>query len=137
MKYSKQRQEILQTVIDNRIHPTADTVYALMRQKMPDISLGTVYRNLNLLSQNGVIRKIPVPNGSDRFDSRLSPHEHMICTECGEVFDFDADIGKTIRDIAEEKLDFTVLSCSLTVYGICKNCRCKNNKGKNNEKGEE
>ena len=126
MKYSKQRAEILKTVTENRIHPTADTVYTLMREKMPDISLGTVYRNLNLLAENGDIRKIPVPNGSDRFDSRMNPHEHMICTECGEVFDIDMDIMSNVKPLAGREHNFTISSCSLTVYGICAKCAEKN-----------
>ncbi len=126
MKYSKQRAEILKTVTENRIHPTADTVYTLMREKMPDISLGTVYRNLNLLAENGDIRKIPVPNGSDRFDSRMNPHEHMICTECGEVFDIDMDIMSNVKPLADREHNFDVSSCSLTVYGICAKCAEKN-----------
>ncbi len=71
MNYSKQRELILKTVIENPIHPTADTVYEQVRRENPKISLGTVYRNLNFLSEMGILRKISMPVGSDRFDGRL------------------------------------------------------------------
>ena len=91
MKYSKQRELILQTVTQNPIHPTADAVYEQVRRENPKISLGTVYRNLNFLSELGILRKIPMPVGSDRFDGRLDEHYHMICDCCGRVFDVECD----------------------------------------------
>ena len=78
MNYSKQRELVLQAVLENPIHPTADGVYQQVRQQNPRISLGTVYRNLNFLAEMGMIRKISMPVGSDRFDGRLDQHDHMV-----------------------------------------------------------
>ena len=80
MNYSKQRELVFQTVLQNPIHPTADAVYEQVRRENPKISLGTVYRNLNFLSEMGMLRKISMPVGSDRFDGRLDEHYHMACT---------------------------------------------------------
>ena len=68
MRYSKQRELILNTVLQNKIHPTADDVYKLLRDEYPGLSLGTVYRNLNFLAEHDMLKKINVPNGSDCFD---------------------------------------------------------------------
>jgi len=73
MKYSRQRELIFETVIQNPVHPTADDIYSLVRTKLPNVSLGTVYRNLNLLSEQGDLYRIQLPNVSDRFDARIDP----------------------------------------------------------------
>jgi Fe2+ or Zn2+ uptake regulation protein len=125
MKYSKQRELILETVLQNRIHPTADDVYALIRQKLPNISLGTVYRNLNLLAQNGDILKISVPNGSDRFDGCTQPHFHMICSECKTVLDVELPEWKSLEESIFEQTGFAVSRCELLFYGTCKECSKK------------
>ena len=78
MKYSRQRELIYKTVMENPIHPSADTVYALVRKEQPTISLGTVYRNLNLLVREGMLQKISFPNVSDHFDGRLEEHCHIL-----------------------------------------------------------
>ena len=78
MNYSKQRELVLQAVLENPIHPTADGVYQQVRQQNPRISLGTVYRNLNFLAEMGMIRKISMPVGSDRFDGRLDQQGFLV-----------------------------------------------------------
>ena len=72
-------------------HPTADTVYLHIKEEFPNISLGTVYRNLNLLADIGEALRIPTPDGGDRFDGRCEPHYHVVCTNCGNVFDLEMD----------------------------------------------
>ena len=128
MKYSKQRQAVLQTVLDNKTHPTAETLYNQLRETMPEISLGTVYRNLNALAEHGAIKKVLVPNGPDRFDFRIQPHEHMLCTQCGKVFDINIDIMDDVSKKALTDCEFYVTDCSVTIYGLCSNCKHKNNK---------
>ncbi len=71
MKYSRQRELILETVMENPVHPTADTVYAMVREQEPNISLGTVYRNLNLLAEQGILRRIPMPAAATFLICRL------------------------------------------------------------------
>lgn len=125
MKYSRQRELILNTVAQTPVHPTADTVYHAIRGQLPNISLGTVYRNLKLLSELGVLRRIPVPSSSDRFDARISPHDHMICEHCGQVFDVELEALTGLAQIVKDKTGFAVSSHSLMIQGICKDCQIK------------
>jgi Fur family peroxide stress response transcriptional regulator len=89
--------------MQNQVHPTADTVYSFVRAQDPNISLGTVYRNLNLLCEQGLLRKISVPDASDRFDGRCEEHYHFVCTKCAKVFDVEPDslpgLGEQIERI--------------------------------------
>ena len=87
LKYSKQRASIKDYLMHTTSHPTADTVYLHIKEEFPNISLGTVYRNLNLLADIGEALRIPTPDGGDRFDGRCEPHYHVVCTNCGNVFD--------------------------------------------------
>lgn len=123
MKYSKQRELILTTVRKNVIHPTADQVYSIIRKTMPNISLGTVYRNLNLLAENGDIIKISLPNQSDRFDGTLEPHYHMICNKCNKVFDIKLNCLNELSDDVFKNYQFSVEHFNLIINGTC--CDCK------------
>lgn len=124
MKFSKQRQQILETVITNPIHPTANQVYNAVRKITPNISMGTVYRNLNHLSEQGLLLKIGVANGCDRFDGRTDKHFHMICNECEKVYDIELEELKNLADRVHKESNFIVTGFDLTIEGICKNC-CK------------
>lgn len=125
MNYSKQRELILKTVVENPIHPTADAVYEQARRVNPRISLGTVYRNLNFLSEMGILRKISMPVGSDRFDGRLDEHYHMICTGCGQVFDVECAALEGLDRQLLESQGFWVQKRHLLLTGLCKRCRGK------------
>ena len=87
IKYSKQRAIIMDFLKDRKDHPTADVVYTNVRKTLPNISLGTVYRNLMLLTELGEIRKVQVGDGVDHFDPITDEHDHFVCTECGGVYD--------------------------------------------------
>ena len=98
MKYSKQREHILKTLRENVIHPTADEIYALARKGMPSLSLATVYRNLNQLAENGIIRRIDGLDGSVHFDHNLCKHYNFIFTKCNKVYDVAYDIAPDFAD---------------------------------------
>ena len=124
-RYSRQREIILQAVQSHPIHPSADEVYHIVKAENPNISLGTVYRNLNYLSENGSIVKILVPNSADRFDARTDEHYHMICSKCGRVYDLPGEL-ESMQRVSEEIQSKTGIQCSgirLLVEGICKNCQ--------------
>ena len=87
LKYSKQRESIKNFLVTRYDHPTAETVYLNIRKEFPNISLGTVYRNLNLLAEIGEIQKLSPGIGPDRFDGNPAPHYHFICRHCGCVMD--------------------------------------------------
>lgn len=122
MNYSKQRELILQTILENPVHPTADEVYQQVRRQNPKISLGTVYRNLNFLSEMGMIRKISMPVGSDRFDGRLDQHDHMACTHCGRVFDVECGALQQLDRQILEQQGFRVRDRHLLLTGLCRDC---------------
>ena len=124
--YSKQREEIINILKESYSHPTAEEVYLLAKEKNPNISRGTVYRNLNNLVEKGEIIKIDMSD-SDRFDYMKDDHSHVICAECGRVIDyhhdFDMDnISKEIR--TQSGLEF--FSCNIAIKGICDKCNNKN-----------
>lgn len=127
LKYSRQRASILEYLSHTTAHPTADMVYMHVREEFPNISLGTVYRNLNLLSDIGEIIKIPTPDGGDRFDGRTDPHYHVVCRSCGNVFDLELDesFDRMIRDAANQKFDGIIESHNILFHGKCKNCHDK------------
>ena len=87
LKYSRQREAIKRCLTDRMDHPTAEMIYASLHEEDPRLSLGTVYRNLALLTQLGEIRKIPTGDGPDRFDGNISRHFHFICRKCHCVAD--------------------------------------------------
>ena len=123
-RYSKQRELVLKTVMDNLIHPTAQEIYNMTREKDPTISMGTVYRNLNLLAEQGKILRIKVPGGADRYDGTIAPHNHAVCTRCGMVMDYDYSFDDLNRSLLE-KSGFKCEELNITVRGTCKNCLSK------------
>ena len=122
IKYSRQREHILQYLRSTTKHPTAETIYQHMKTEHPNISLGTVYRNLALLVQLGEIQKISSPDGADRFDANTSPHYHFICTECGAVLDLELSPLDHINLLAEHKFQGTIEGHVTLFYGKCPDC---------------
>ena len=100
IKHSRQREMIKAFLKSRKDHPTADIVYMNVRQQNPNISLGTVYRNLTLLADMGEIRRLRVGDGVDHFDADTSPHYHFVCTECGAVIDLEMDSIEGITELA-------------------------------------
>ena len=111
--------------MSRRDHPTADALYASIREEFPNISLGTVYRNLNLLVETGEILKLTCGSGPDHYDGNVAPHYHFVCRECGQVYDMDldemADLNASVQAKAPGKID----SHSILFYGRCEHCREK------------
>ena len=88
-RYSPKREAILQCLRSTKCHPSAEWVYTQLKPQIPDLSLATVYRNLNYLADHGEIRRITVSDSKDRFDPTLVPHEHAICRVCGKMRDVE------------------------------------------------
>lgn len=122
MNYSYQREKIENFVLNSSAHPTAETVYENVRKEIPNISLGTVYRNLNKLSQIGKIKKIAISNNSDRFDKILKEHFHIHCIKCNKVEDVDYSIDKRIYKNIEQNKNYKILFSDLVFEGICNDC---------------
>ncbi len=120
--FSKQREEIKQAVLKSEQHLTAEEIYNIVKQKNEKISLATVYRNLNLLSDLGIIRKIYFPNGSVRFDSLLYQHCHGICIECGKIFNVDLNLDN-LYNVIEEQTGIQSVQYHFVIEGICTDCQ--------------
>jgi len=124
LKYSRQREEIKRFLMTRKDHPTADVVYMNVREQYPNISLGTVYRNLTLLADMGEIQRLRVGDGVDHFDADTTRHYHFICTECGSVIDLEMDSIDSITEIAGMNFDGRITGHFTYFHGICGDC-CK------------
>lgn len=122
LKYSRQRESIKEYLASTKEHPTADMVYTHVKEDFPNISLGTVYRNLNLLAEIGEAIKITTPDGGDRFDGCTAPHYHFFCTNCGSVLDLEMEDISYINDIASKNFDGTIERHNAIFFGKCGNC---------------
>jgi Fe2+ or Zn2+ uptake regulation protein len=118
--YSKQREAILEVLRETDTHPTANWIYEKVREKIPNISLGTVYRNLSGLTADGEILQIDVGDGFEHYDGDISPHLHLYCKECEKIFDTRLKTDY-IRNIAK-KDGFLTDTTIYVAHGICKNC---------------
>lgn len=121
MKHTKQKQIILDAVQDLKDHPTADEIYLHLKKDYPRLSLATVYRNLNIYSEEGKVRKVSIPKDSERFDFNVCNHEHFYCEKCHKVY----DVHLNLKDVVNNISSFTVTSYKLMLYGICKTCESK------------
>lgn len=125
MKYSRQRAAILSFLQSRRDHPTAERVYFSVREEFPNISLGTVYRNLNQLVEAGMITKHSFGMlGIDHFDYNTSPHYHFVCSCCNAVIDLPMDRNdfSSVDTEAAKDFDGLIQGHRLYFYGICKKC---------------
>lgn len=125
MRMSIQRKVILQTVTESCCHPTADEVYHWARRKLPRISLGTVYRNLEILSANGVIRKVQLGGSQMRFDHSLEEHAHIRCLICGRVDDVHIDPVDPCAQAIKETTGYRLVGRCVEFMGICPDCQGK------------
>lgn len=126
LKHSRQREMIKDFLMTRKDHPTADVVYMNVRQQNPNISLGTVYRNLTLLADIGEIQRLRVGDGVDHFDADTSPHYHFVCTECGSVIDLEMECIDSIVDLAGANFDGQIAGHVTYFYGTCKDCTNQN-----------
>ena len=122
MKYSRQREAVIECLRNRHDHPTADALFQTLREEDPKISLGTVYRNLGLLLELGEIRKISTGDGCERYDYITEDHYHFICNHCGRIFDLDTKQMEGIHNSVVNENIATIDSHELTFYGVCKEC---------------
>lgn len=117
-----QKKLVLDAVLRLADHPTAEQVYAEVVKEHPTVSKATVYRNLNGLSQSGVLRHIPMPDGADRFDHRLTPHAHIECMVCGRVCDAFVEDDAGLDAQVERQTGFRRATHELMFRGVCPGC---------------
>ena len=116
---------VLSAVNELHSHVTADQIYHYIKAKYPSIGRGTVYRNLGILVEEGKVRKVEVPDGSDRFDFTLENHYHVECVKCGGVFDGDIDVISELEKKIKDTHGIQYLSYDIFFKGICPECQKK------------
>ena len=127
-KQFRKRNAILSCLRSTDVHPSADWVYAQLKAEYPDISLGTVYRNLSLFKQQGLIISLGTVNGIERFDGNIEPHVHFICNRCDGVTDLPhIQVPQSLCSQAAAQTRGQVDTCCLSFTGVCSRCRTSQN----------
>lgn len=122
-RYSAKREAILQVIQETDTHPTAEWVFQQLKPKFPDLSLGTVYRNLAAFRQEGILASVGVVNGQERFDAEVHPHTHFICSCCGRVCDMhELVVPEELVNAPGERDGVRVDHYQLTFQGVCREC---------------
>lgn len=126
-RYSKKRADMLTLIQSTDCHPSAEWVYQKLKPTHPDLSLGTVYRNLIFFQNHGLIQSVGVVQGQERFDAVTQPHSHFVCECCGSVIDLpkislDADLDQSVS----RQYGLAVSRHELTFHGLCPTCSQSN-----------
>jgi len=132
---SQQRERILHLLEQTDTHPTADWIYSQLKEEIPELSLGTVYRNLKILLEQGHIQKLPFGSTYDRFEARREPHYHLVCEQCGTVSDFEMPLYDEINRRAQKSSTFKVMRHRIDFFGICDTCQKRVNHHQQQHKG--
>lgn len=122
LNYSRHREAILRFLMTRTDHPTAEIIYNNLKEEFPKISLGTVYRNLTILSDIGEIQRIPCGDASEHFDGNAYPHPHFVCNECFAVMDLKMDNLDFLNTLANQGFDGKIEKLQLIFYGKCPKC---------------
>lgn len=124
--FSRKRQAILQALRSTKTHPTAEWIHKALKEDYPDLSLGTVYRNLSRFKEEGVISSMGVINGQERFDANTSSHSHFICNCCGAVLDIDQTFENPLAaQQVQQQYGVLVQLQKIVFYGTCQTCVAK------------
>ena len=121
-RHSRKRDAILNCIRQSRVHPSAEWIYAQLKPEHPDLSLGTVYRNLALFRESGEVVCVATVRGADRLDACTEPHAHFICEQCGAVVDVDVP-QDDLRSDLETRYGVRVRRSELLFRGVCSACR--------------
>ncbi|MDR0635460.1 MAG: transcriptional repressor [Treponema sp.] len=132
-KHSKKRDAILELIQSTSSHPSARWIYEQLKDRIPGLSLATVYRNISLFLKEGTIISVGVVNGEEHFDGFIDPRPHLICTHCGRVIDIPNPNMELLRVIAEQQQELRLIPHGFSIdyrrvifYGICEDCSMKN-----------
>ena len=133
LRMTRQRKVILEELRKVTSHPTADEVYRMVRRKLPNISLGTVYRNLEILSASGMIQKLESGGSPRRYDGNPKMHYHLRCIRCGGVEDLPVGSIPAIDRAIRNARGYEILGYRLEFIGLCPKCRESPNRKKRKE----
>jgi Fur family peroxide stress response transcriptional regulator len=122
-KRSRQRERILELLQATGRHPSADWVYERLKGEFPNLSMGTVYRNLNVLMEQGLIKKIDFGSTYDRFDANIGPHYHFICERCGAIMDLELPVDESLNQRVSQVTPYAARRHRIEFYGVCDRCQ--------------
>ncbi len=129
-KTFRKRNAILAYLRASKAHPSAENIFTDLKAQIPDLSMGTVYRNLNLFKQQGLAVSVATVNGVERFDGCTEPHVHFICSDCGSVFDLhEVHTPESLKSAAAACAGGSIDSCQLSFTGKCRSCLMNSQKG--------
>ncbi|MEK3884062.1 Fur family transcriptional regulator [Paenibacillus sp. PL2-23] len=126
VRMTPQRHAILSCLMESKSHPTADEIYKALSPDYPSMSVATIYNNLRLFVEAGLVRELTYGDDSSRFDADLSDHYHAICKSCGRIVDFGYPPLLEVERAATEQTGFTVQGHRMEVYGLCTSCNSLN-----------
>ena len=119
---TKQRTRILEVLCKTTSHPTANWIYDQLKPEFPSLSLGTVYRNLGILEEQGLLKKLRSGSTFDRYDAITKPHTHFCCTECGNIFDMREIEISDMLQTANKQTPHNIHEINLSYMGVCEQC---------------
>ncbi len=125
VRITPQRHAILEYLIKSEAHPTADDIYKSLEGKFPNMSVATVYNNLRVFKEVGLVRELTYGDSSSRFDCNTSTHYHIICNDCGKIVDFHYPGLDEVETLSEQVTGFDVSHHRMEIYGVCPQCRQK------------
>lgn len=125
MRRTRQREVISRVVCRSECHPSADYVYEQVRRQLPGVSLGTVYRNLKLMAEQGELQVLDGPGGTKRYDACTESHYHFVCEGCGRIVDLELELEADLDSLVAERTGFEVRRHTLVFRGLCSACWSK------------
>ena len=131
LAFTFQRQVIYEAVVDSREHPTPELIYEQVRQRIPSISLGTVYKNVKTFLDSGVLKEVTLHHGSLRLEANMTPHHHVVCSSCRAIHDIDQTAVEPVQYSASEvPAGFSIEGCRVEFVGLCQTCQAARMKAK-------
>ncbi|GEN57983.1 peroxide operon regulator [Halolactibacillus alkaliphilus] len=125
VRITPQRHAVLEYLIEAEIHPTADDIYKALEGKFPNMSVATVYNNLRVFKDIGLVKELTYGDASSRFDYNTTKHYHVICESCGKIVDFHYPSLDEVEALAETVTGFQVSHHRMEIYGVCPDCKVK------------
>ncbi len=126
---TRQKKYLLELLKSTRSHPTAAWLFERLKPRFPNLSMGTVYRNLKILQQQYLIQKLDFGSTFDRYDANLSVHYHFVCDQCGCIEDLPGDVNQNINHIVAHHTDYVIRAHRLEFFGLCQACQKQPRKG--------
>lgn len=123
VRITPQRQAILSFLIKSDTHPTADEIYQSLSPDFPNISVATIYNNLKVFKNTGIVKELSYGDASSRFDFDTQNHYYVICESCGKIVDFHYPLLHEVEKLAQHVTDFEVSHHRMEIYGICQECK--------------